>query len=192
MIDFNCREKTWGQCYDDPAPVRSTQRCNTGRDDLDMNGNSNRSLANELSTASPTEVVPQPRVIPSLPVKGTRYRFDVERFNVIRKRFIFITGIIRNKTPRPVECLEDPEVRKRKWTLPLGQVQLLSCYDSRAHILYVTIIRARKLQTRRPNGDARPDPLVRCVLLPGRKAENERRTRYLSLTSDPEWHQTMV
>lgn len=83
-------------------------------------------------------------------------------------------------------------MRKRKWTLPLGQVQLLSCYDSRAHILYVTIIRARKLQTRRPNGDARPDPLVRCVLLPGRKAENERRTRYLSLTSDPEWHQTMV
>jgi len=74
----------------------------------------------------------------------------------------------------------------------LGQVQLLSCYDSRAHILYVTIIRARKLQTRRPNGDARPDPLVRCVLLPGRQPENERRTRYLSLTSDPEWHQTMV
>lgn len=101
-------------------------------------------------------------------------------------------GIIRNKNPKPAECLEDPEVRKRKWTLPLGQVQLLSCYDSRAHILYVTIIRARKLQTRRPNGDARPDPLVRCVLLPGRKAENERRTRYLSLTSDPEWHQTMV
>lgn len=83
-------------------------------------------------------------------------------------------------------------MRKRKWTLPLGQVQVLSCYDSRAHILYVTIIRARKLQTRRPNGDARPDPLVRCVLLPGRKVENERRTRYLSLTSDPEWHQTMV
>ena len=26
----------------------------------------------------------------------------------------------------------------------------------------------------------------------GRKAENERRTRFLSLTSDPEWHQTMV
>lgn len=105
---------------------------------------------------------------------------------------LWLVGIIRNKNPRPVECLEDPEVRKRKWTLPLGQVQLLSCYDSRAHILYVTIIRARKLQTRRPNGDARPDPLVRCVLLPGRKAENERRTRYLSLTSDPEWHQTMV
>lgn len=167
-----------------------------------------------------------------------------------------------------------------QWTLPLGQVQLLSCYDSRAHILYVTILRARKLQTRRPNGDARPDPLVRCILLPGqlakfpfhfhnpidiilyyiyiiviyiyilrlkrngsgrkenkngqhqplnlqhgafaacchlstarptkhpnshsgiltrllycfagRQAENERRTRFLSLTSDPEWHQTMV
>ena len=55
-----------------------------------------------------------------------------------------------------------------QWTLPLGQVQLLSCYDSRAHILYVTILRARKLQTRRPNGDARPDPLVRCILLPGK------------------------
>ena len=109
-------------------------------------------------------------------------------FNVLQ----LTPGIIRNKIPKPEECLEDPEVRKRKWTLPLGQVQLLSCYDSRAHILYVTIIRARKLQTRRPNGDARPDPLVRCVLLPGRKPENERRTRYLSLTSDPEWHQTMV
>ena len=71
-------------------------------------------------------------------------------------------------------------------------MQLVSCYDSRAHILYVTLVRARRLQTRRPNGDARPDPFVRCVLLPGRKTENERRTRYLILTSDPEWHQTMV
>lgn len=90
MIDFRGREKTWGQSYDDPAPVRSTQRCNTGRDDLDMNGNSNRSLANELSTASPTEVVPQPRVIPSLPVKGTRYIDFLSNFSVCHSKEVYL------------------------------------------------------------------------------------------------------
>ncbi|XP_059351813.1 uncharacterized protein LOC130689767 isoform X1 [Daphnia carinata] len=164
-----CGEKASAQ-YDG---AQSTRTMNvSGREEVDMNGNSSRHhMSGELSTASPTEAIPPQRRGPQQPV---------------------VKGIIRNKVPKAEECLEDPEVRKRKWTLPLGQVQVLSCYDSRAHILYVTIIRARKLQTRRPNGDARPDPLVRCVLLPGRKVENERRTRYLSLTSDPEWHQTMV
>ncbi|XP_045028308.1 uncharacterized protein LOC116921188 isoform X3 [Daphnia magna] len=167
-----CGEKASAQ-YDGARTAQSARTMNvSGREEVDMNGNSSRHhMSGELSTASPTEVIPPQRPGPQQPV---------------------VKGIIRNKVPKPEECLEDPEVRKRKWTLPLGQVQVLSCYDSRAHILYVTIIRARKLQTRRPNGDARPDPLVRCVLLPGRKVENERRTRYLSLTSDPEWHQTMV
>ncbi|XP_046456940.1 uncharacterized protein LOC124204006 isoform X4 [Daphnia pulex] len=167
-----CGEKASSQ-YAESNVQQCTRTIAGPREEIDMNGNSNNRnhMTSELSTASPTEVVPQPPTGPQQPV---------------------VKGIIRNKVPKPEECLEDPEVRKRKWTLPLGQVQLLSCYDSRAHILYVTIIRARKLQTRRPNGDARPDPLVRCVLLPGRKVENERRTRYLSLTSDPEWHQTMV
>ena len=34
--------------------------------------------------------------------------------------------------------------------------------------------------------------LCSVVCPAGREAENERRTRFLSLTSDPEWHQTMV
>ena len=33
---------------------------------------------------------------------------------------------------------------------------------------------------------------LRCVLLPTRSPGTERRTRHLTLTSDPEWHQTMV
>lgn len=72
-----------------------------------------------------------------------------------------------------------------------GEIQLQICYDSKAAILYVTIVRARDLVTTRDNSGL-PDPFVKCYLLPGRCMENQRRTRYFSRCSNPEWKQTMV
>nr|XP_045614220.1 uncharacterized protein LOC123768007 [Procambarus clarkii] len=74
----------------------------------------------------------------------------------------------------------------------MGEVLLQVCYDSRACILYVTVIQARSIYTLRDDGDTRPDPFVKVYLLPGRSVENQRRTRYLTRTSRPEWNQTMV
>ncbi|XP_054717232.1 uncharacterized protein LOC129226627 [Uloborus diversus] len=72
-----------------------------------------------------------------------------------------------------------------------GEIQLQVCYDSKASILYVTIVRARNLVTSRDNSGL-PDPYVKCYLLPERCVENQRRTRYFSRCSNPEWKQTMV
>ncbi|XP_042897230.1 uncharacterized protein [Parasteatoda tepidariorum] len=72
-----------------------------------------------------------------------------------------------------------------------GEIQLQVCHDSKAKILYVTIVRARNLVTSRDNSGL-PDPYVKCYLLPERCFENQRRTRYFSRCSNPEWKQTMV
>ncbi|GFU85100.1 protein piccolo [Trichonephila clavipes] len=72
-----------------------------------------------------------------------------------------------------------------------GEIQLQVCHDSKAGILYVTIVRARNLVTSRDNSGL-PDPYVICYLLPDRCFENQRRTRYFSRCSNPEWKQTMV
>ena len=50
-----------------------------------------------------------------------------------------------------------------------GEVLLQICYDCRAKILYVTVIRAKNLLTLREDGDTRPDPFIKIYLLPGRR-----------------------
>lgn len=72
-----------------------------------------------------------------------------------------------------------------------GEIQLQVCYDSKAAILYVTVVQARHLVTARDNSGL-PDPFVKCLLLPKRSMENQRRTRYFSRCSNPVWRQTMV
>ncbi|XP_076363594.1 uncharacterized protein LOC143253493 isoform X2 [Tachypleus tridentatus] len=72
-----------------------------------------------------------------------------------------------------------------------GKIELYICYDSKASILYVTIIRARHLVTARDNSGL-PDPFVKCFLFPVRCSENQKRTRYFSRCSCPEWKQTMM
>ncbi|XP_043193641.1 regulating synaptic membrane exocytosis protein 2-like isoform X1 [Amphibalanus amphitrite] len=78
--------------------------------------------------------------------------------------------------------------------ISLGQIQLQMCHDVAAHILYVSVLRAKNLKTRRPNGDTRPDPFVEVILLPDNSttSENVRTTRHFSYESVPEWNQTMV
>ncbi|XP_022245887.1 uncharacterized protein LOC111086618 isoform X2 [Limulus polyphemus] len=72
-----------------------------------------------------------------------------------------------------------------------GEIKIQVCFDSKAAILYVTVVKARNLGTSRDNSGF-PDPFVKCYLLPGRCIENQRRTRYFSRCSNPEWNQTMV
>ncbi|CAG0885085.1 unnamed protein product [Darwinula stevensoni] len=76
--------------------------------------------------------------------------------------------------------------------LPLGKLEVQICHDVRASILYVTILRGIGLLVYRSDGDTRPDPFVKCQLLPGHAVENERRTRCLQRNSTPVWNQTMV
>ncbi|XP_045133167.1 protein piccolo-like isoform X1 [Portunus trituberculatus] len=93
-------------------------------------------------------------------------------------------------TMTAVAAATTPTARNQEQAM--GEVQLQVCYDSQAGILYVTVLRARGLHTVREDGDTRPDPFIKVYLLPGRSVENQRRTRYFSLTSNPEWNQTMV
>lgn len=37
-----------------------------------------------------------------------------------------------------------------------------------------------------------PNPFVKIYLLPGRRVENKRRTKYIVETVDPDWQQTVV
>ncbi|KAF8774659.1 Protein piccolo-like protein [Argiope bruennichi] len=93
----------------------------------------------------------------------------------------------------PVNEKGDSEMNKEKYRAEdiSGEIQLQVCHDSKAGILYVTIVRARNLVTSRDNSGL-PDPYVICYLLPDRCFENQRRTRYFSRCSNPEWKQTMV
>jgi len=71
-----------------------------------------------------------------------------------------------------------------------GELMLQICHDSRAHILYVSVVKARHLRTA---GDDKPlNPYAQCTLLPGTRERNTRRTRQIPNTSDPKWNQTMV
>lgn len=72
------REKASAQ-YDGARTAQSARTMNvSGREEVDMNGNSSRHhMSGELSTASPTEVIPPQRPGPQQPVvKGALPHFE--------------------------------------------------------------------------------------------------------------------
>ncbi|XP_076358543.1 uncharacterized protein LOC143251074 isoform X2 [Tachypleus tridentatus] len=91
----------------------------------------------------------------------------------------------------PSNSPTDDEQSKLQAQHIAGEIKIQVCFDSKASILYVTIVKARNLETSRDNSGF-PDPFVKCYILPGRRIENQRRTRYFSRCSNPEWNQTMV
>ncbi|ESO91279.1 hypothetical protein LOTGIDRAFT_58927, partial [Lottia gigantea] len=63
-------------------------------------------------------------------------------------------------------------------------------HDDFDNILNIHVIQARNLKPRDLNGLS--DPFVKIYLLPGRGAENKRRTKHIARTLNPEWHQTLI
>ncbi|XP_057204608.1 protein piccolo-like isoform X2 [Triplophysa rosa] len=71
-----------------------------------------------------------------------------------------------------------------------GEIQLQINYDKNMGNLIVHVLQARNLAPRENNGYS--DPFVKVYLLPGRGAENKRRTKYIQKTQNPEWNQTVI
>uniref|UniRef100_A0A8C5GVR0 Protein piccolo n=1 Tax=Gouania willdenowi TaxID=441366 RepID=A0A8C5GVR0_GOUWI len=71
-----------------------------------------------------------------------------------------------------------------------GEIQLQINYDRNLGNLIVHVLQARNLSPR--DNDGYSDPFVKVYLLPGRGAENKRRTKYAQRTLNPEWNQTVI
>ncbi|CDW54303.1 protein vertebrate piccolo [Trichuris trichiura] len=72
-----------------------------------------------------------------------------------------------------------------------GSLQARVYFESSTGTLFVTIVGAKELprleKRRRP-----PNPFVKVYLLPKRRVENKRRTKFLPKTINPEWNQTVA
>ncbi|XP_069048688.1 protein piccolo isoform X4 [Lepisosteus oculatus] len=71
-----------------------------------------------------------------------------------------------------------------------GELQLQVNYDKHLGHLILHVLQARNLAPRDNNGYS--DPFVRVYLLPGRSAENKRRTKHVQKSLNPEWNQTVI
>ncbi|CAI5636102.1 unnamed protein product [Oreochromis niloticus] len=71
-----------------------------------------------------------------------------------------------------------------------GEIQLQIHYDKQLGNLIVHVLQARNLAPRDNNGYS--DPFVKVYLLPGRGAENKRKTKHAGKTINPEWNQTVI
>ncbi|CAB1420894.1 unnamed protein product [Pleuronectes platessa] len=71
-----------------------------------------------------------------------------------------------------------------------GEIQLQIHYDKQLGNLIVHVLQARSLAPRDNNGYS--DPFVKVYLLPGRGAENKRRSKHAGKSLNPEWNQTVI
>ncbi|KAM9401764.1 protein piccolo isoform 2-T2 [Salvelinus alpinus] len=71
-----------------------------------------------------------------------------------------------------------------------GEIQLQINYDKQLGNLIVHVLQARNLAPRDNNGYS--DPFVKVYLLPGRGAENKRRSKQAGQSLNPEWNQTVI
>ncbi|XP_047660083.1 protein piccolo isoform X3 [Tachysurus fulvidraco] len=71
-----------------------------------------------------------------------------------------------------------------------GEIQLQINYDKQLGNLIVHVLQARNLAPRDNNGYS--DPFVKVYLLPGRGAENKRRSKHAQKSLNPEWNQTVI
>ncbi|TKS90813.1 Protein piccolo [Collichthys lucidus] len=71
-----------------------------------------------------------------------------------------------------------------------GEIQLQIHYDKQLGNLIVHVLQARNLVPRDNNGYS--DPFVKVYLLPGRGAENKRRSKHAGKSLNPEWNQTVI
>ncbi|XP_034019322.1 protein piccolo isoform X2 [Thalassophryne amazonica] len=71
-----------------------------------------------------------------------------------------------------------------------GEIQLQIHYDKQLGNLIVHVLQARNLSPLDNNGYS--DPFVKVYLLPGRGAENKRRSKHAGKSLNPEWNQTVI
>ncbi|XP_077356898.1 protein piccolo isoform X8 [Festucalex cinctus] len=71
-----------------------------------------------------------------------------------------------------------------------GDIQLQIHYDQQLGNLIVHVLQAQNLAPRDNNGYS--DPFVKVYLLPGRGAENKRRSKHAGKSLNPEWNQTVI
>ncbi|XP_023205527.1 protein piccolo-like isoform X2 [Xiphophorus maculatus] len=71
-----------------------------------------------------------------------------------------------------------------------GEIQLQIHYDKQLGNLIVHVLQARNLAPRDNNGYS--DPFVKVYLLPGRGAENKRKSKHAGKSLNPEWNQTVI
>uniref|UniRef100_A0A3P9KXU6 Protein piccolo n=1 Tax=Oryzias latipes TaxID=8090 RepID=A0A3P9KXU6_ORYLA len=71
-----------------------------------------------------------------------------------------------------------------------GDIQLQIHYDKQLGNLIVHVLQARNLAPRDNNGYS--DPFVKVYLLPGRGAENKRKSKHAGKSLNPEWNQTVI
>ncbi|XP_021364815.1 uncharacterized protein LOC110457754 isoform X2 [Mizuhopecten yessoensis] len=88
----------------------------------------------------------------------------------------------------PVEEDDIQPVFEKERTM--GDIQLQLSHDDFDSTFSIHIIAAKNLTPQDMNGLS--DPFVKIYLLPGRCAENKRRTKHISKTLSPEWYQTVV
>uniref|UniRef100_A0A3Q1B8C5 Piccolo presynaptic cytomatrix protein a n=1 Tax=Amphiprion ocellaris TaxID=80972 RepID=A0A3Q1B8C5_AMPOC len=71
-----------------------------------------------------------------------------------------------------------------------GEIQLQIHYDKQLGNLIVHVLQARNLAPQDNNGYS--DPFVKVYLLPGRGAENKRKSKHAGKSLNPEWNQTVI
>ncbi|XP_069141623.1 protein piccolo-like isoform X2 [Argopecten irradians] len=94
--------------------------------------------------------------------------------------------------PKPIEPPIEEDVIQPVFEKErtMGDIQLQLSHDDLDSTLSIHIIAAKNLISQDMNGLS--DPFVKVYLLPGRCAENKRRTKHISKTLCPEWYQTVV
>nr|XP_022299591.1 protein piccolo-like isoform X3 [Crassostrea virginica] len=94
------------------------------------------------------------------------------------------------RSPEKSDSLDRADKSTQQEDRYWGEIQLQLSHDELASNLHIHVIQARNLKPRDINGLS--DPFVKIYLLPGRCSENKRRTKHISRTLNPEWHQKVT
>uniref|UniRef100_A0A914XJS7 Protein piccolo n=1 Tax=Plectus sambesii TaxID=2011161 RepID=A0A914XJS7_9BILA len=79
------------------------------------------------------------------------------------------------------------------YLMSYGYLRIAVMFDGPSSTLLVSILSARELPARTgENRSGYPNPFVKIYLLPGRKVQNKRRTKFIPSTLDPDWNQTVA
>ncbi|WAR25534.1 PCLO-like protein, partial [Mya arenaria] len=96
--------------------------------------------------------------------------------------------LVRRKGSESEDDIKRSPKASSRGNRQMGDIQLQIWHDEHQHELKVKVAQARNLLPMDLNGLS--DPFAKLYLLPGRCAENKRRTKHIARTLNPEWHET--